>query len=253
MRVLSFNIRADLARDRLRGRSWRRRRSAVIETVRAFGPEIIGFQEVRRRQRADLIAAFPDHEALGGFRAQTRTAEAVPLFIDRRSYEVEASGDLWLSPTPDVEASRGWDAAYPRICTWAQVRAREHGFRFVVCNAHFDHRGEGARVESAKLLAQHVREVALPVILLGDLNATPDSAPLQILAEAGLRDAFAELHPADVAAATVQGSAHAAGARVDHILCDDAWQILGADIIFDPRSGPPPSDHRPVGAILRPR
>src|SRR3546814_10516417 len=34
-----------------------------------------------------------------------------------------ASGTFWLSQTPD-RPGKGWDAAYPRIASWARLRDR---------------------------------------------------------------------------------------------------------------------------------
>ena len=32
------------------------------------------------------------------------------------------AGNFWLSDTPDVVGSRGWDAKLPRIVTWVELR-----------------------------------------------------------------------------------------------------------------------------------
>ena len=66
----------------------------------------------------------------------------------------------------------------------------------LVVNTHFDHRGATARERSAALLGDWIgARGADPVVLLGDLNAAEDSAPLRQLRRAGLRDSFRVLHP----------------------------------------------------------
>lgn len=248
---MTFNIRADLWSDRLRRRGWARRRSSVLEMVRASDPDIIGFQEVRRAQLTDLVRAFPQHQAVGRPRDRSRAAESVPLFIHRHRFEIEESGDFWLSPTPEVEGSRGWDARYPRMCTWVRMRALEDGTRLVVSNTHFDHRGPQARIEAATLVAMRAVAHGWPAVIIGDLNAPPVSAPLVILAESGFRDALAAAHPDAAAVAAVRAHGDMPGARVDHILCDVAWQVLDATIVRNEGSNPPPSDHHAVVATLR--
>nr|WP_302603702.1 endonuclease/exonuclease/phosphatase family protein [uncultured Alistipes sp.] len=69
--------------------------------------------------------------------------------------------------------------------TWAQLREKATGKEFYYLNTHFDHMGETARRESARMVADFVRE-RIPddatVIVGGDLNtdaAHPDLAPLK--------------------------------------------------------------------------
>src|SRR3546814_18126337 len=66
-------------------------------------------------------------------------------------FSLLGSGTFWLSPTPDTP-SKGWDAALPRIATWARLKDRSAAQNFLVVNTHFDHIGEVARVESAKMI-----------------------------------------------------------------------------------------------------
>src|SRR3546814_18448319 len=65
------------------------------------------------------------------------------------------SGTFWLSPTPDVP-SKGWDAALPRIATWARLRDRTADRDLLVVNTPFDHVGEVAREESARQLRRWI-------------------------------------------------------------------------------------------------
>ena len=80
---------------------------------------------------------------------------------------------FWLSPTPGVAGSQGWDAALPRIATWARLRDRQSGRSFVIVNTHFDHMGETARRESARLVVARAQGLAdgAPLAVTGDLNA----------------------------------------------------------------------------------
>ena len=49
-----------------------------------------------------------------------------------------AFGSTW-------SASKGWDAALPRVCSWVQLRDKRMNELLWVFNAHFDHQGEEAR------------------------------------------------------------------------------------------------------------
>lgn len=82
-------------------------------------------------------------------------------------------GDFWLSETPDVP-SKGWDAVLPRICSWGHFKCKDTGFEFLFFNLHMDHIGKKARVESAFLVQDKMKELGkgkeLPAILTGDFN-----------------------------------------------------------------------------------
>ena len=71
-----------------------------------------------------------------------------------------------------------------RICTYAKFSFKRNSFW--VFNTHFDHRGAKARLESARLILRQINRLnseKIPVILMGDLNATPDSEPIKLIAE----------------------------------------------------------------------
>jgi endonuclease/exonuclease/phosphatase family metal-dependent hydrolase len=255
VRFMTFNIRFDTVLDEPAGNRWNDRVTSVVETVRAFNPDIVGFQEALRSQLADLTASFPDYVGFGKPRDVGETAEYVPVFVLGKRFDVQESGDFWLSPTPRVEGSRGWDTDVPRHCTWAKLKDREAGPRFAVFNTHLDVKGSLARFEAAKvILAEVALAPDLPSVIMGDFNAPEDSEPLEVFRRAGFRDSFREIHPAVGDVQTIHHYVDLSGTRkIDHILCDHRWKILSADIIRRPAAGRLPSDHFPVVAELIPR
>jgi len=176
---MTFNIRLDTPVDRPLGHGWDVRKKSVLETVRRSLPDVVGFQEALLGQLEDLTEAFPDYAPLGGPRETGPAGEYVPLFVERRRFEIEDHGDYWLSTTPGVVGSLGWDAAVPRHCTWARLRDRRSGALFSVHNTHLDRWGELARLESARLISRRAAESApVPAVLMGDFNATESDEPL---------------------------------------------------------------------------
>src|SRR3546814_13670773 len=90
-----------------------------------------------------------------------------------------AAGTFWLSQTPD-RPGKGWDAAYPRIASWARLRDRTASQTLLVVNTHFDHVGQVARVESAKLIRRWIGDPRQPgdaVVLTGEFNSPTVSPP----------------------------------------------------------------------------
>ena len=250
IRVMSFNIRYATAND---GENrWELRKQMVIETIEEHAPQILGVQEALASQ-VDLLAdALPRMEVLGQGRRGGRDGEFSALLVDRERFEVEAHGDFWLSPTPNEVGSAGWDAALPRMCTWAVLRDRETDQLIRVLNTHFDHRGSRARLESASVL---IRQAGLgddlPLIVTGDLNAGEDSPPLSRLRDGGLRDSFRAAHPDAENVGTFHGfRGRVGGNKIDYVLVDSRWQVTAAEILRDNEDGRYPSDHFPVFAEL---
>ena len=189
LRIMSYNIRLDLESDGIN--RWANRREQFIGQIHLMQPAILGLQEVVPGQKTDLEAALPTYRFLGVARDDGRTTgEYSSLAIDRRVFSVSSSGTFWLSPTPAVP-SKGWDAAYPRIATWAKLVRQSDRRRFLVVNTHFDHEGQVARLEAARQIQRWIeghRAKGETVILTGDLNAEPDKPPLTALTSS-LRDA----------------------------------------------------------------
>ena len=136
--VMSFNIRYGTAQDG--ADHWDKRKQHVLATIRAQAPGLIGLQEALHFQVQYLREALPGYKLVGVGREGGEKGEYACLLIDAERFAIRRAGTFWLSEEPEQVASKGWDAALPRICTWAVLR--EHGSlrEFVIMNAHFDHR-----------------------------------------------------------------------------------------------------------------
>ena len=72
----------------------------------------------------------------------------------------------------------------PRICTYVLLEDKITEDRFWVFNTHFDHVGKIARKNAVTLILNKIDEFntdGLPVILMGDLNLTPETEPIRNL------------------------------------------------------------------------
>jgi endonuclease/exonuclease/phosphatase family metal-dependent hydrolase len=253
LRVASFNLRYGTADDG--ANRWELRREFALDVVAELGAHVLALQEALDFQIAELRARFPNYRQLGQHRGGGSKDEFSGLLVDVERLEVEAWGELWLSPTPHVLGSKGWDAALPRMAVWARLRDRASDERFLALGTHFDHRGGEARLESARLLASTARErshdFALPVVLMGDLNAGETSAPCDALRAAGFVDSFRVLHPDAPQAGTFSAFRDERdGAKIDYVWVTPNWRVLEAEIVRPRREGRCPSDHDPVVAAL---
>ncbi len=262
IRVMTFNLRYGTADDG--ENSWDHRHELVAAVVEDFAPDILGTQECLAFQRDFLQQVRLDHQVIAAGRDDGREAgEMCALFVDGRRFAVLAAGHFWLSETPDVIGSRGWDAALPRIATWARLAdALAGGRELLVINTHWDHMGEQARRASASLLRARAAALApgLPVLVMGDFN-TPVEAegaqdPGRILRE-GAGDGLPRLHDTFVAAAApATGTYHAftgtpQPGRIDAILATAQFSALAAAVVDTSVGSRYPSDHFPVTAVVR--
>src|SRR5690606_28611892 len=176
--VMTYNIK--YANENDGENSWSQRKDWLVNQIGFHEPEIFGVQEAVLEQLQFLKAELEDYDYLGEGREGGEEGEFTAIFYDKSRFELLQQDTFWLSETPDT-LSQGWDAAYKRVCTYAQFREENTGQEFWVFNTHFDHRGELARSESAKLIIEKIRELnleGLPLLLMGDLNLGPDSEPI---------------------------------------------------------------------------
>jgi endonuclease/exonuclease/phosphatase family metal-dependent hydrolase len=256
LRVMTYNLRLDLESDGVN--RWANRRDQLIGQVKVMQPAILGLQEVVPGQKADLERALRDYTFLGQPRDDGKTkGESSNLAIDRSVFRVRSSGTFWLSATP-ATPSKGWDAAYPRVATWARLVRRSDGRRILALNTHLDNEGQQARLMGARQIANWLaanRDPAEAVIITGDFNAEPGSPPVHELTHGAL--ALRDTREAAQSTVGPEGTFNAFMAiptetrRIDYVLADPslfvrshavlAWLIEGGRVA---------SDHFPVIADL---
>lgn len=262
LRVMTFNVRYDNPGDGIN--AWPNRRDWVASLIRFHGVDVVGVQEALAPMLSDLEARLPGFARVGVGRADGRWAGEFSAILYRRDrLTLVDSGTFWLSPTPRVAGSKGWDAAIERVATWAQFRDQRTGCRFLHLNTHFDHIGDVARQESARLIRRQLAVLAngLPLIVTGDLNSDPMSGAYRVLTRDTMPGASAPLHDAfDVSRAGHYGPtstwtafrAIEAGRRIDYVLVSSSVAVQTHGILPDSWDGRFPSDHLPVLAAVVP-
>ena len=270
IRVLSYNVRYANRGDH--HDAWHDRRDAVGRLVRFHRPDVAAFQEPLPEQRDDLRERLPGYEFVGRGREAGGEGEGCPVAVRSDRWEVVESDTFWLSETPE-EPSTGWDAAYPRIATWARIRDVDGGSELLVVNTHFDHVSARARREAARLLRERLPEVRkpddaagqLPVVLVGDLNCTPGSDPHRILVGEDSETRDGTVDESTDGALTLRDAATAAdlrhgpktsltdfarlidGRRIDHALVSPELSAEAFATLTDRDDrGRYPSDHLPI-------
>lgn len=182
LRLMTYNIKYDNTQDTVN--NWNDRKEALVQLLKHYGASFIGTQEVLHRQLTYIDSSLTNFAYIGvGREDGKQKGEYSPIHYDSTAYKVIKSNTFWLSETPN-KISVGWDAAMERICTYGLFEEKETGKKLYIFNTHFDHIGKIARKKSAELLVQKIEEVnkeKFPVVLMGDLNLTPNEAPIQYL------------------------------------------------------------------------
>lgn len=255
--AMTYNIRLDVASDG--GNAWPYRRSALTALVAYQAPDLVGMQEVLLHQKQAVETDLPAYQFVGVARDDGKEkGEYSMLGFRRDRFTLVGSGTFWLSPTPAVP-SKGWDAALPRIATWARLHDRSSKRILLVVNTHFDHIGEVARQESARLIRHWIdgqRKPGESAVLMGDFNSPATSNPYAAIVEPGkgaLRDSAAisrTPHYGPPGTFTGFDIARMDASPIDHIFVSDDVTVLRHATLTDQNGGKLPSDHYPVVADL---
>lgn len=252
MLVLSYNIRYDNPDD---GKNnWHFRKKVMADYFNGVSPAVIGMQEALYHQVQFLDSALTRYDYVGVGRDDGKwKGEFSPIFYDTAIFSIHCWKTIWLSPTPDTP-SIGWDAALPRICTQAVFIEKASADTFYVFNTHFDHIGEQARNESAKLLCSVIR--SLPedayILCMGDFNAGDDSRVYDIMTSV-LEDSRTIARKKGSNYPTIHefGKFHDDNPRIDYIFTRNFMVSYQAHYLNTHANGDWLSDHLAVGADVR--
>ena len=254
-RVATFNIRLQTPSDS-DARAWDKRKIDVARIIKQYDFDIFGVQEVgNSKQEADLIALIPNYTYFGKGRdnQQGTEGEQIGIFFKTKRYSVKDKGSFFLSETPEI-MSKGWDAACRRMCVWTKLYDKQTKATFIVFCTHFDHIGVKARAKSAKLIVSRVKAIVgnMPVLLVGDLNSTPDSREMYKTFTDNMDDSrIVSIIPVKGYLGTFNGyeisnDSISTFQLIDYIFCQKI-KVKSYKVLRDKYSeGSYPSDHFPV-------
>ncbi|MGB2824489.1 MAG: endonuclease/exonuclease/phosphatase family protein [Phycisphaerae bacterium] len=259
LRVMSFNIMK--ARSDRRSGPWDVRKQPVGMAIRAFGPDLLGAQEVQSFQAEYLRGELREYGFVSAGRNSGMFAgESVAILFRSDRFERLDEGHFWLSKRPEVPGSRNWGSVVPRMVSWVQLRDSARKRPLFLFNAHFDPLSWRARMRSVWVLRQQIVRLAgrLPVIVTGDFNTQAGnktySTVLGGMNDGGLEliDAYRSAHrQKERYEGTWHGpSGRRARRRIDWVLHTRHFKTIRADIDRDRRNDRFPSDHFPVTAVL---
>ena len=183
--------------------------------------------------------------------------EQIGVFYHKSRFERKEFGSFFLSETPEV-MSKGWDADFRRMCVWTKLFDKQSNQAFYVFCTHFDHIGTKARIESARLIVSKIKTIAgnSPIILVGDLNSSPqDTEMYHLLADYLTDTAISAIKKTIPTAGTFNGydmkiSDFQANQKIDYIFIQK-FKGLDYRVLNDRYNDLSyPSDHFPVMCVV---
>lgn len=257
--VMSFNIRYNTSRDSLD--AWPHRKDFVASQILFHDAHIVGLQEALHDQNNDLLQRLPQYKLEGVGRDDGKEqGEFSAILYDTTRLQVLQSKTFWLSQTPEVPGSKGWDAQITRIVTWIKFRDRKTKKTFFAFNTHFDHIGKEARKESARLLLEKIKEIAgnTPAVITGDFNAMASDEPILVIMDKSnplhltdSRDISQTPHYGPTGTFNGFGRSERDNEPIDFIFLKGNWKVLKHATISQTWKGHFASDHFAVYAVLR--
>ena len=252
--VMSFNIRYDNPEDSLD--NWQYRKDRAANAIRFYDVDILGTQEVLHNQLEDLKQRLPEYGVIGVGREDGKEkGEYSALWYKKDRFNLLDSGYFWLSETPEVAGSKGWDGACERIASWAKLQDKVSGKEFFALNTHLDHVGVAARREGISLMLDKVNELSgnLPVVVTGDFNASPESDVIKHVTDPSNPE---HLTDARQASAIVYGPAwsfHDFGKipydkrpLIDYVFVRNGLKVLRYGVLAETENNAFLSDHAPI-------
>jgi endonuclease/exonuclease/phosphatase family metal-dependent hydrolase len=249
LKLMTYNIRLDVASDGLN--AWSYRKDFMGEQIKEVNPDIIGFQEALPHQINELLERLSNYQKSGIGREINGIGEASCIFFNPSKFELQKEATFWLSETPN-EVSKGWDAACNRVCSYVLLKDRVTQKSFWVFNTHLDHVGEVARDKGIELILQTIANQNtqnLPVIFMGDFNSLPSTQRI-IHLKSLLLDAYdVPTHLKSGPIATFNGfqNNYNPNDRIDYIfMSPKKCTVKNYTVLVSSREKRFPSDHFPV-------
>lgn len=259
-KILSCNIRVDVPADGESGNGWNDRKALCAEVMLAQKADLICVQECQNKHFSDLSQSLTGFDAYGLCNPALEFSRNNAIFYSRDRFEMVSAGGFWLSETPHVAGSISWDSARPRFANYVDLKESASGRDLRVWNLHFDHIGQTARENQARVFVEGAQVFGdeLPQFVTGDFNADASNPCIDVVKAGGWQDTYTVIHGAEEPGityhafigpefATKRSPGNFVG-KMDFVFCKGPVKALSAGIIRDNRNGRYPSDHYFVSA-----
>ena len=238
LQVGTYNIRNANHGDSLKGNGWGQRCPVITQQILFHDIDIFGTKEVFIHQLEQMKSLLPGYEYIGVGRDDgKKEGEHSAIVYKTDRFELLDHGDFWLSQTPEVP-SVGWDAALNRICTWGRFKVKDTKQELYYFSLHMDHIGVQARMESAKLVVEKIKEICAgkPVVLTGDFNVDQTNPIYSVFVDSGILEDSYEICEIRYA---LDGTANGfdpnsfTKSRIDHVFVTPGTRVIRYGVLTD--------------------
>ncbi|MFV8326190.1 endonuclease/exonuclease/phosphatase family protein [Flavobacterium sp. ZS1P14] len=250
LKIVTYNIRLDLASDG--ENAWSKRKDYFAGQLQFYEPDIFGVQEATPVQVTDISTLLPQYASIGIARDGIGKGEASNIYFKKDRLAVIESSTFWLSETPDM-ISKGWDAAYNRVCTYGLFKDLKTRKKFWVFNTHLDHVGETAKTKGLQLILSKIKQLNsknYPVVFMGDLNSEPETNRIIEIKKVMNDSREISAQPPFGPSGTFNAFRHDLPVTrlIDYIFLskDSAIKVTKYAVLSDSKDLKYPSDHLPV-------
>lgn len=235
--------------------SWENRKESIKTIIQRQNWDVFGLQEVKEDQLKEL-KKLEKYNFVGEIRDNSDEGEYNPVFYREDKFSCLDNGTFWLSDTPEkMSHAHSWNAACPRIATWAVLRQKNSDKELLFIATHLDFASEFAREKGATLIADFVKErKEKNVAIVGDLNGEPSEVFYKKFSQT-LKDTLINspyhIGPYVTCTGTNEFSNDinwSTMSRIDYIWINPEMKVLKTEIVTDCINGRYPSDHFPVTA-----
>lgn len=227
IRVGTLNLRNTADR-------WPERSKLLLDQLSDLGPDIIGFQELRRLSRQRQIIERGANRGLPSGQPPYRLYSAWKSGF-RRVWE----GLAVLTELPVVETERRDLRGGHRVAQRVRVRL-SNSSQLDFFNVHLHHTDDDPRMrrrQVQRLLDWMNERPSLPQVLVGDFNALPDDPAMRLIThDQRLRSAFVSVHgaePDQTVPTPLNRNSEEPGRVIDYIFVNDLVDVHDAWITFD--------------------
>jgi len=231
-----------------------RRLDRIVRMIRALQVDLLCLQEVGPELLAHLHKQLPGYIIHSAKRYPRHPhSETLVILVRNCDHQTLDWSQFWFGPEPQ-RSTPAWDALVPRVFLGVQLERDDFQTPLFVGNCHLDHLSHRSRLESARTLSEHIRQLGARALLAGDFNANIDNSVVQQLCAGPPRLVDSRQSSCQFPGGpghTWQGL-WPLRRRIDLILHDAALLVDAHRTHAFPRRWRPPSDHLPVTANLVP-
>ncbi|CAL6043299.1 endonuclease [Hexamita inflata] len=268
--VMGFNILYGSCRTSTQ-HFWENRRSAVVQIIQSYSPDIIGVQEAVYWQldyiREHLHLYSQYGSSRNGFYNE-KADEFCAVLYKKDKFRVVQGETFFLSETPEL-VSKSWGSVFNRIATAVKFEILASGKQFWFFSTQLDFSSdEAVRCNQTQVLLERMQKLnaeGLPVVLSGDFHSPSFGPAHQKLTQEGhLRDAASKarevgkisgcsIHHFDQQASQDQEDFEKFEKRshYDWIFSDPNTDVLSFEVCTDTYDGVQPSVHYPIIAEVK--